>query len=62
MGRVHNFRTAKTAIDDRGVREITGERFQSRMLDEPRNNTAPFGGGFVLSAASKAEISFSHAA
>src|SRR5688572_21403260 len=34
--------------------------FQSRMLELPMNSTAFFGGGFVLSCASKAAISFSH--
>src|SRR5436305_1636359 len=36
-----------------------GSVFQSRMLELPTNSTAPDGGGFFLSAASKAAISAS---
>src|SRR5271169_170009 len=35
---------------------------QSRMLELPINSTAPWGGGLVLSAASKARMSFPHCA
>src|ERR1035441_3619029 len=35
---------------------------QRRMLELPINSTAPWGGGLVLSAASKARMSFPHCA
>src|SRR5262249_212586 len=34
--------------------------FQSLIVEEPMNSTAPFGGGLIRSAASYAATSFSH--